>query len=70
MEIITVIHNYYEQILIKFIFARLALLTDSSVLPYEKENGISKFNQTKQKARHANRKKNQKTFFRYFQLTT
>ena len=51
MEILTVIHNYYEQILTKFIFARFAMFTKSSVLLDEKGNGISKREKDNQKAR-------------------
>jgi hypothetical protein len=52
MKILTVIHNYYEQILTKFIFARFDISTKSSVLLDEKGNGISKCKRDKQKAQN------------------
>ena len=50
MKILTVIHNYYEQILSRFIFAGFAVSTKSSVLLDEKGNGISKCKRDKRNA--------------------
>ena len=68
MKILTVIHNYYEQILTKFIFARFAICTKSSVLLDEKGNGISKCEKDKQKALALLVKKGKKLFSAIFSL--
>ena len=70
MKILTVIHNYYEQILTKFIFERFSICTKSSVLLDEKGNGISKCKEDKQKARRITRRKKRKIVFPYFSLPT